>query len=80
MATRLPLLVAALAALALLPVLANPASAQFFGQNKVQYKNFKWKVLRTQHFDIHYYQGTEAAVNDAAQSTRVRPNYWPVMQ
>ena len=66
MATRLPLLVAALAALALLPVLANPASAQFFGQNKVQYKNFKWKVLRTQHFDIHYYQGTEAAVNDAA--------------
>lgn len=66
MATRLPLLVAALAALALLPALATPASAQFFGQNKVQYKSFKWKVLRTQHFDIHYYQGTEAAVNDAA--------------
>jgi len=47
MATRLPFLVAALAALALLPALAAPASAQFFGQNKVQYKNFHWRVLRT---------------------------------
>ncbi len=57
----------ALAALLLvLPIFATEASGQFFGQNKVQYKRFKWKVLRTQHFDIHYYQGTEAAVNDAA--------------
>ena len=59
---------AAVLALALtaLPLLSSRASAQFFGQNKVQYKNFHWRVLRTQHFDIHYYQGTEAAVNDAA--------------
>ncbi len=49
-----------------LPLLPTQASGQFFGQNKVQYKRFKWKVLRTQHFDVHYYQGTEAAVNDAA--------------
>ncbi len=52
--------------LATLLLLPPAASAQFFGQNKVQYKRFKWSVLRTQHFDIHYYQGTEAAVNDAA--------------
>jgi hypothetical protein len=32
-ATRLPLIVAALAVLALLPALATPACAQFFGQN-----------------------------------------------
>ena len=52
--------------LAAQPFLPVPAAAQFFGQNKVQYKQFHWSVLRTQHFDIHYYQGTEAAVNDAA--------------
>ncbi len=49
-----------------LPLYTSDAAAQFFGQNKVQYKRFRWAVLRTQHFDIHYYQGTEAAVNDAA--------------
>lgn len=33
------------------------ASAQFyyFGRNKVQYTEFDWKVLRTEHFDIYYY-------------------------
>ena len=55
-----------LAAFLVLPLYPSDARAQFFGQNKVQYKKFRWKVLRTQHFDIHYYQGTEAAVNDAA--------------
>ena len=57
----------AVAALAVaIPLFPSSAAAQFFGQNKVQYKRFHWRVLRTQHFDIHYYQGTEAAVNDAA--------------
>jgi WD40 repeat protein len=42
------------------------ASAQFFGQNKVQYKRHSWRILRTEHFDIHYYEGTEAAIHDAA--------------
>ena len=33
------------------------ASAQFyyFGRNKVQYTDFDWHVLKTQHFDIYYY-------------------------
>ncbi|MGA9363521.1 MAG: BamA/TamA family outer membrane protein [Bacteroidota bacterium] len=33
------------------------ASAQFyyFGQNKVQYTDFDWHVLKTEHFDIYYY-------------------------
>jgi hypothetical protein len=36
---------------------AESASAQFyyFGRNKVQYTNFDWHVLRTEHFDIYYY-------------------------
>jgi hypothetical protein len=34
-----------------------PASAQFFyfGQNKVQYTQFDWHILKTDHFDIYYY-------------------------
>ncbi|MGE5175351.1 MAG: basic secretory protein-like protein [Hyphomicrobiales bacterium] len=56
-----------LALAALLATAAPPrAEAQWFGQNKVQYKKFNWKVLRTQHFDIYHYTGTEAAVQDAA--------------
>lgn len=27
----------------------------FFGRNKVQYSDFDWKILRTRHFDIYYY-------------------------
>ena len=27
----------------------------FFGRNKVQYEEFDWQILRTEHFDIYYY-------------------------
>lgn len=46
--------------------LANPAHAQF-GKNKVHYKDFDFKVLQTEHFDIHYYPEAEAAIFDAAR-------------
>lgn len=38
-------------------VLVAPAGlAQYgFGQNKITYKRFDWKVYRSPHFDIHYY-------------------------
>ena len=26
-----------------------------FGRNKIQYEDFDWQVLKTEHFDIHYY-------------------------
>jgi dipeptidyl aminopeptidase/acylaminoacyl peptidase len=42
-------------ALALLLVVARPAAAQYFGQNKVQYDTFDFRVLQTPHFDIYYY-------------------------
>jgi len=38
-----------------------------FGQNKVQYKNFDWKVLRTAHFDVHYYGEVSETAMDAAR-------------
>jgi len=53
-------------AVLLLSALTEPAHAQFFGQNKVQYKQFRWKVLRTEHFDVYHYEGTEGAVQQAA--------------
>ncbi len=54
----------------LVMVLATTASAQLgygFGQNKVHYKNFDWKVLRTEHFDVHYYTEEAEAALDAAR-------------
>lgn len=33
------------------------AQVWFFGKNKVQYKDFRWQVLKTPHFDIHFDEG-----------------------
>src|SRR5437016_8729433 len=47
---------------------ASRADAQqYFGQNQVQYKHFKWRVLETEHFLVHYYPEERAAVVDAAR-------------
>ncbi|MEO6865597.1 MAG: DPP IV N-terminal domain-containing protein [Gemmatimonadaceae bacterium] len=56
-----------LAAGALL-VSASPASAQrYFGQNQVKYRYFRWRVLETEHFLIHYYPEEKLPVHDAAR-------------
>ena len=45
-----------LTALALVAAgLLDTAHAQYFGQNKVQYDTFDFRVLETEHFDILYY-------------------------
>ncbi|HKP76744.1 MAG TPA: hypothetical protein VJT67_14535 [Longimicrobiaceae bacterium] len=54
---------AALAAAAM----ATPASAQYFGQNKVQYRTFDFRILRTPHFDVYYYPEEESAARDASR-------------
>ena len=54
----------ALAALAM----AAPLGAQnYFGQNQVQYKHFKWRVIETEHFLVHYYPEERASAVDAAR-------------
>ncbi|MDZ4862034.1 MAG: BamA/TamA family outer membrane protein [Gemmatimonadota bacterium] len=56
--------------LALCLVAGAPAalSAQYyFGQNKVQYRAFDFQVLRTEHFDIHFYPEARAAALDAGR-------------
>jgi hypothetical protein len=40
---------------AVLWAFAGVASAQYFGQNKVRFKDTDFRVLHTAHFDIHYY-------------------------
>jgi Tol biopolymer transport system component len=45
------------------------ASAQgsYFGRNKVQYQEFNFKVLKTDHFDIYYYPEEEDAARMASR-------------
>jgi Tol biopolymer transport system component len=42
-------------------------SAQYFGRNKVQYTNFDFKVIQTEHFDVYYYDRERIAALDAAR-------------
>jgi Tol biopolymer transport system component len=51
--------------------LHGTANAQYFGQNKVQYDSFDFRVLETEHFDIHYYPSqAEAAKLVASMAER----------
>ena len=46
---------------------AGPLAAQYFGQNKVQYRNFDFKIIQTEHFEVYYYPEERAAALDAAR-------------
>ena len=49
--TRLiPYVLTVLCFLSMQPVVS--AQLDYFGQNKVQYRDFKWEVLTTPHFEI----------------------------
>jgi Tol biopolymer transport system component len=62
---RLGLIVAC--AIAAVLCQAAPAPAQYFGRNKVQYKDFQFEVLKTEHFEIYFYPEERAAVSDFAR-------------
>src|SRR6185503_14600701 len=65
---RRPLFVSS-AAVALTLTFAASASAQYFGQNKVQSTKFRYQILKTDHFDIYFYpeerEGAEIAARMA---------------
>ena len=42
-------------------------SAQYFGRNKVEYRDFDFRILATEHFDVYYYPREERAARIAAQ-------------
>jgi Tol biopolymer transport system component len=51
----------------LLALVVTPATAQYFGQNKVQYRSFNFQSIRTEHFDIYYYPDERGGALDAAR-------------
>ncbi|MBN2207409.1 MAG: PD40 domain-containing protein [Candidatus Aminicenantes bacterium] len=63
---------AALVAAALLP---STAGAQYFGRNKVQYKTFDFKILKTDHFDVYFYMDRAAADRAARMAERWYARY-----
>ncbi len=55
---------------ALLLLAAAPASLHgqfYFGQNKVQYRTFDFQVIKTEHFDVYFYERERPAAMDAAR-------------
>src|SRR5438093_1570184 len=54
-------------------LVAPRAQAQYFGRNAVQYENFHFKILKTQHFDIYFYDREAAA---AAQAGRMAERWY----
>ncbi|RPJ61602.1 MAG: peptidase S9 [Acidobacteria bacterium] len=40
---------------------------EYFGRNKVRYQKFDFKVMKTDHFDIYYYEEEREAVAEAAR-------------
>ena len=58
--------------LGLVWLLPSTAFGQFgnifgFGKNKVHYKSFDWSVIKTEHFDIYFYEEERDAAKDAAK-------------
>jgi hypothetical protein len=46
---------------------ASTASGQYFGRNKVHYKELDFKVLQTDHFDIYFYPEEREGIDIAAR-------------
>src|SRR5262245_7389673 len=58
---------AASGAVVLTLTLAASASAQYFGQNKVQSRKFQYQILKTDHFDIYFYPQEREGAQIAAR-------------
>ena len=41
--------------LGLLVFNSNLSGQYYFGRNKIQYDDFNWKILETDHFDVYFY-------------------------
>ncbi len=50
-----------------LSLLAAGSAYSQFGKNKVQYDKFAWEVLKSEHFDIYFYEKERPMVLDAAK-------------
>ena len=50
----------------------SPVEAQYFGRNKVQYRTFDFKILKTEHFDLYYYPEEADAAQIGSRSGGTR--------
>ncbi|NBW64731.1 hypothetical protein EBR44_03050, partial [bacterium] len=67
---RRPLACLALLLAGAIATTASPRSARaqgYFGQNQVQFQVFEWRIYKTEHFDVHYYQGMAEGAKIAAR-------------
>ncbi len=60
--------------LAVVVSLAAPprADAQYFGQNKVQYRQYDWRSITSDHFEVYFYSGLDSLARrtlDLAEKT-----------
>jgi Tol biopolymer transport system component len=54
---------------------AAGASAQTFGKNKVQYRQFRWRVASSENFEVYFYTGEDtlaSIVMDLAEAAAVK--------
>jgi len=50
-----------------LSLFASTAQTQYFGRNALQYKKFQFKILKTQHYDIYFYDKEAEAAAEAGR-------------
>lgn len=55
--------------LALLLCFSATTKAQYFGQNKVRYKNLKFQVYETPHFNLYYYTKNDSLIKQFAKES-----------
>ena len=67
MRLQLRVLISALLFVTLAAPATVGAQGGYFGRNKVQYQDFDFKLLKTEHFDIYYYPQEEDAARMAVR-------------
>jgi Tol biopolymer transport system component len=59
-------------AFAVATALPRGADAQYFGQNKVQYRRYQWQSITSDHFEVYFYTGLDSLARrtlDLAEKT-----------
>ncbi len=49
-------------------LVVSGALAQGFGKNKVQYEDFDWRYIQSEHFDVYYSEGQERIAEFTAET------------
>lgn len=60
-------MLAAVAAVLAVPASPEAAQGQYFGRNRVQYEDWEWKTMHSEHFDIYFYPEERVVTEDASR-------------